>query len=166
MKKEFSDNFTKAMRMLLLHFYNAPTVLRDEILKEYLMNFVPDSELVWKNIQEKKSIEIYKEDCEGACQKSVERNFTSQKGSEYLLSIFMLVFCVGKDLQKLEIYSSEKLSELEIFSITINSYIASLIMDMDFDEKGSLDFESHYYPNTMVYEYIKNRKFFKSCSKN
>lgn len=158
MKKEFSDNFTKAMRMLLLHFYNAPTVLRDEILKEYLMNFVPDSELVWKNIQEKKSIEIYKEDCEGACQKSVERNFTSQKGSEYLLSIFMLVFCVGKDLQKLEIYSSEKLSELEIFSITINSYIASLIMDMDFDEKGSLDFESHYYPNTMFYEYIKNIK--------
>ena len=66
----------------------------------------------------------------------------------------MLLFVVEKMLKEHGLYELDILYDIGMDVSLINSFISSMIMDYDFEEKGGLDFNSNYFPNSMISSYI------------
>lgn len=88
----------------------------------------------------------------------------------YILTIFMFLFLMYKNLSSSDFYDLENLWNLLIYRSGTNTYISSLLMDYDFANNENLDFEAFYMPSVCALEYVgaiyRNQRFIKSISKN
>ena len=153
---EFSDKFTKSLAATLVQYKNAPIKLKDELVKAYLEERIENGVFICNALQghyERLSNGDFWKDT-FASGYSDEETCYVKKNNPYLCAVFMLLFVVEQMLNEHGLYELETLYDLGLDVSLINSFISSAIMDYDFEEKGGLDFNSNYLPNSMVPSYI------------
>lgn len=153
---EFSDRFTKSLAATLYQYEDAPITLDDELIKAYLEERVENGESICNALcghYERLSDWNFWKDT-FASGYPYEEGYYAGKDNSYLCAIFMLLFVVEKMLNEHGLYELKILYDIGMDVSLINSFISSAIMDYDFEEKGELDFNSNYFPNSMVPSYI------------
>lgn len=153
----FTNKFSKSIAALLLKYNEAPIILKDDYMIEYLCDFIENGDIINHYIEGQFDRLSDWTFWNSSFNKEYPfKQMNSTRNAAYLLTIFMLLFAINRDLHKDNLYDLENLSEMMIFSSSINTFISSLIMDFDFRDYGSLNFNSNYMPNVMVSEYIGN----------
>lgn len=154
MRKVMCDNFLIAIQDAINFKNFAVCKLKPEIMKEFEEKY--------------KTANMNAVICkQGSDIKTV---FKMAETQGYILTIFMFLFLMYKNLSSSDFYDLENLWNLLIYSSGTNTYISSLLMDYDFANNENLDFEAFYMPSVCALEYVgaiyRNQRFIKSISKN
>ena len=72
-----------------------------------------------------------------------EKNTITSKTASYLCTIYMLIYILREELQEGNLYEMKKLQNINSIVIMINTYISSLIMEYDFKQNSTIDFQSN-----------------------
>ena len=157
-KMKFTNRFSKSLAALLTVYNDVPVYLSDELMKEYLNNFIENGPYIYENVHNDYTLLSDQALWQGAFleEDPFGNNPETSKSVEYLLSIFMVLYKIHDTLQKPHFYELDHSFSLWSDTWCVNSFISSLVMDFDFRNQRGLDFCSKYMPNNMVVKYIYN----------
>ena len=154
----FTDKFTESLAKLLYKYDEVPFRLNEKDMEKYLKTVIENGDCIkdlfdgqsdkmpeWRNKKEKFDDGYSQDKC----------LYTSKQGS-YLCGIFMLLFVINENMKEENFYEIERIQNINMYVNMLNTFISSLIMDYDFEQYGTIDFNAKYMPNLMVKEYIEN----------
>lgn len=146
----FNDKFIEAKARLMSQYSSAPVMLKKEMMNEFIEDIKEKNKEVFRHIRNKERNAVSGKEF------SLEQILELKKKLDNLISIFMMLFSANKCLEKDNFYDLDNLEELQSVSVMINNHISSMLMDIDYKENDSLDFDGNYLPDIMIVEYVNN----------
>lgn len=163
------DKFLLAIQESIMYKDSALCRLSPEIMREFKeqyetpglqekLNGLQDglyslSPKTIKEIKERyESFDLREEQLEGIINSEAAAVFDRKEG--YILTVFMYLFLMHKNLEATDFYDTPRLQELFGYISGVNTCVSSLLMDYDFDTYGNLNFEDFYMPHVRLLKYV------------